>query len=173
MPFSFPNKKSPRSPMGTRTETIISAVPPCLPENPTASARCQHTVCPLTLAMRQKILWKNHFPLPSAAHLLPRLSLRSQLCGTLCGCALQLYSRVNGFLLCYECYTPRVSICQALFFTVCGQAVKATPHNGARRFGARFLLKRKHEKCGNTGCISHFSYCTIGAKDPPKPAAPT
>ena len=25
---------------------------------------------------------------------------------------------------------------------------------------------------GNTGCIPHFSYCTIGAKDPPKPAAP-
>ena len=28
-----------------------------------------------------------HFPLPSAAHLLPRFSLRSQLCETLCGCA--------------------------------------------------------------------------------------
>ena len=51
-------------------------------------------------------------------------------------------------------------------------SVKATPHNGARRFGARFWHKRKYEKCGNTGCISHFSYCTIGAKDPPKPAAP-
>ena len=49
---------------------------------------------------------------------------------------------------------------------------KATPHNGARRFGARFWHKRKYEKCGNTGCISHFSYCTIGAKAPPKPAAP-
>ena len=49
---------------------------------------------------------------------------------------------------------------------------KAIPHNGARRFGARFWPKRKYGKCGNTGCISHFSYCTIGAKDPPKPAAP-
>ena len=48
----------------------------------------------------------------------------------------------------------------------------AAPHNGARRFGARFWHKRKYEKCGNTGCISHFSYCTIGAKDPPKPAVP-
>ena len=47
---------------------------------------------------------------------------------------------------------------------------KATPHNGARRFGARFWRKRKYGKCGNTGCIPHFSYCTIGAKDPPKPA---
>ena len=50
--------------------------------------------------------------------------------------------------------------------------VKAAPHNGARRFGERFWHKRKYEKCGNTGCISHFSYCTIGAKDPPKPAVP-
>ena len=49
---------------------------------------------------------------------------------------------------------------------------KAAPHNGARRFGERFCLKRKYEKCGNTLCISHFSYCTVGAKDPPKPAAP-
>ena len=36
----------------------------------------------------------------------------------------------------------------------------------------RFCPKRKYGKCGNTLCISHFSYCTIGAKDPPKPAAP-
>ena len=50
---------------------------------------------------------------------------------------------------------------------------RATPHNGARRFGGRFWPKRKYGKCGNTGCISHFSYCTIGAKDPLKPAAPT
>ena len=50
--------------------------------------------------------------------------------------------------------------------------IKATPHNGARRFGERFWPKRKFGKCGNTGCIAHFSYCTIGAKDPLKPAAP-
>ena len=50
--------------------------------------------------------------------------------------------------------------------------IKATPHNGARRFGVGFCSKRKYGKCGNTLCISHFSYCTIGAKDPPKPAAP-
>ena len=49
---------------------------------------------------------------------------------------------------------------------------KATPHNGARRFGERFCPKRKYGKCGNTGCIFHFSYCTIGSKDPTKPAAP-
>ena len=50
--------------------------------------------------------------------------------------------------------------------------VKAAPHNGARRFGKRFCPKRKYEKCGNTLCISHFSYCTIGVKDLPKPAVP-
>ena len=36
------------------------------------------------------------FPLPSAAHLLPRFSLRSQLCETLCGCAVQFYFRFFG-----------------------------------------------------------------------------
>ena len=68
---------------------------------------------------------------------------------------------------------------QAPEFRVCGENgtvlmkySKAAPHNGARRFGERFWRKRKYEKCGNTGCISHFSYCTVGAKDPPKPAAP-
>ena len=35
-----------------------------------------------------------------------------------------------------------------------------------------FWHKRKYEKCGNTGCISHFLYCALGAKDPPKPAVP-
>ncbi len=50
--------------------------------------------------------------------------------------------------------------------------IRATPHNGARRFSERFWPKRKYGKCGNTGCISHFSYCTIGSKDPRKPAAP-
>ena len=50
--------------------------------------------------------------------------------------------------------------------------MRAAPHNGERRFGERFWHKRKYEKCGNTGCISHFSYCALGAKDPPKPAVP-
>ena len=49
---------------------------------------------------------------------------------------------------------------------------RASPHNGARRFGEGFWPSRKFWKCGNTLCISHFSYCTDGAFDPPKPAAP-
>ena len=55
---------------------------------------------------------------------------------------------------------------------VLGSNLRVAPHNGARRFGERFWHKRKYEKCGNTGCISHFSYCALGAKDPPKPAVP-
>ena len=39
---------------------------------------------------------------------------------------------------------------------------KATPHNGARRFGERFWPDRRYGKRRNTGCISHFPYCTIG-----------
>ena len=37
-----------------------------------------YAACPLTLAMRQKILRLRPFPLPSTAHLLLRFSLRSQ-----------------------------------------------------------------------------------------------
>lgn len=48
--------KSPCSPWGNKDRINHSAVPPCLPEDPATSRRCQHTVCPLTLAMRQKIL---------------------------------------------------------------------------------------------------------------------
>ena len=49
--------------------------------------------------------------------------------------------------------------------------IKAIPHNGASAFGERFCFKRKWGKWRNTGCISHFSHCTIGAKDPAKAAA--
>ena len=62
--------------------------------------------------------------------------------------------------------------CKARSFRKMKTILKATPHNGARRFGERFCPKRKYGKCGNTGCIFHFSYCTIGSKDPTKPAAP-
>ena len=53
-----------------------------------------------------------------------------------------------------------------------GSGFRAIPHNGARIFDERFCPKRKYGKCGNTLCISHFSHCTIGAKDPSKTAAP-
>ena len=57
------NEKSPCFPIwGNKDRNTNSAVPPCLPKNSATSARCQHTGCPLTLAMRQKILWANPFP---------------------------------------------------------------------------------------------------------------
>ena len=43
-------------PLGEQGQKINSAVPPCLQEYSCRSARCQHTGCPLTLAMRQTIL---------------------------------------------------------------------------------------------------------------------
>ena len=116
--FSFPKViKKPLFPLGgTRTEKqFLRYHLVCRKSD--RSARRQHAVCPLTLAMRQKILRSTHFPLPSAAHLLPRFSLCSQLCRTLCGCALQLYFRFVGFNLCYAIYTSFVYVCQELFFT--------------------------------------------------------
>ena len=62
------------------------------------SSRCQHIVCPLTLAMRQKILRRVPVPPalngPFAAPLFAPLSAP----GTLCGCAMQLYFRFIGFM---------------------------------------------------------------------------
>ena len=37
---------------------------------------------------------------------------------------------------------------------------------------ASVLAQAKVWKMGEYFCISHFSYCTIGSKDPPKPALP-
>ena len=114
--FSFPCKiKNPCSPKGTRTEKTISAVPPCLPEiRPLCTAPTRRL--PVNAGNASEDTLVTHFPLPSAAHLLPRFSLRSQLCRTLCGCALQLYFRFVGFNLCYAIYTSFVYVCQELFF---------------------------------------------------------
>ena len=46
--------------------------------------------------------------------------------------------------------------------------IKATPHNSASRFDERFFVKVRFEKRGNTVCISNFSNCRIGRKDPSK-----
>ena len=59
---------------------------------------------------------KAPFPLPSTAHLPTRFSLRSQLCGTLCGCAADFTSVSTVSYLRYAYYNPSASICQALFF---------------------------------------------------------
>ena len=94
--------KMPLLPNGNK-DRKISAVPPCLQGFPCRSSRCQHTDCPVTQATRQKILRLHPFPLPSAAHLLPRFSLRSQLCRTLCGCACSLTSASMVYLFGF-CY---------------------------------------------------------------------
>lgn len=79
------------------------------------SARCQHTVCPITQALRQRILG-NPFSLPSAAHLLLRFSPRSQLCGTLCGCAGSFTSASSVCLLNLESlYTRKVRLSRTFF----------------------------------------------------------
>ena len=105
---------------GTRTESIFCGTTLFAAEA-TTSCRCQHTRCPVTLAKRQKILRTSLFPLPSTAHLPTRFSPRSQLCGTLCGCAADVTSVSTVSHLSYAYYTHSVSVCQALFFTVCGQ----------------------------------------------------
>ena len=94
-----PNKKCPCSPIGNKDRKYISAVPPCLPET---RPLCNGANTPSafnagnTSADTQG---RSLFPLPSAAHLLLRFSLRSQLCETLCGCAAQLYFRFYGLLM--------------------------------------------------------------------------
>ena len=72
--------------------------------------------------MRQKILKaKALFPLPSAAHLLPRFSLRSQHPELSVDALMQLYSRIYGFNIGYDFYTPIVCVCQELFCAGGGQ----------------------------------------------------
>ena len=73
-----PNKKCPCSPMGNKDRKYISAVPPCLPVTRplcnganTPSARNAGNASVDTQGY-------SPFPLPSAAHLLLRFSLRSQ-----------------------------------------------------------------------------------------------
>ena len=43
---------------------------------------------------------------------------------------------------------------------------RAAPHNSARDSSERFCSKIKFEKRRNTLCISSFSNCNIGTKDP-------
>ena len=50
---------------------------------------------------------------------------------------------------------------------VCLKGIREALMKSARADGERFCAKRKYEKWGNTVCIFHFSYCTIGVKDPP------
>lgn len=60
--------------------------------------------------------WEHPFSLPSAAHLLLRFSPRSQLCGTLCGCAGSFTSASSVCLLNLESlYTRKVRLSRTFF----------------------------------------------------------
>ena len=82
-----PNEKSPCSPEGTRTEkTILRYHLACRKIRPPHHGA--NTPSALNAGNASvDTQGGSLFPLPSAAHLLLRFSLRSQLCGTLCGCA--------------------------------------------------------------------------------------
>ena len=49
---------------------------------------------------------------------------------------------------------------------------KAAPHNGARRFGQCFDPSESMENVGILDVFPIFHAARLGAKDPPKPAAP-
>ena len=87
-------------------------------------------------------------------------------------CPDSLTGWMEGTLL-FTAFIPRI-ISRLTWFCQqkCFLGFRATPHNGARAFDERFCPRRKFGKCGNTGCISHFSNCAGGAKDPSKAAAP-
>ena len=117
--------KSPCSPKGTRTENTISAVPPCLPVNRPLDRR-QHAACPVTLAMRQKILKPTLFPSalggPFAAPLLASLSA----VGNSLWMRLQLYFRVCGllFLKLFPLYTKSNCLSRTFLINFPGLADK-------------------------------------------------
>lgn len=125
----------PRS--GTRTESIFCGTTLFAAEAATSTG-CQHIRCPITPAMRQKILRLSLFPLPSTVHLPTRFSLRSQLCGTLCGCAADFTSVSTVSYLRYAYYTPCVSTCQELFSPEQSQRENCPPDS------SKILHPRKH-----------------------------
>ena len=94
----LPIKNAPAPAMGTRTEnTFLRYHLVCRKSG--HSTRCQHTGCPVTQAMRQKILGVSPFPSalggPFAAPLFAPLSaMRNSL-----WMRLQFYFRVQGLLL--------------------------------------------------------------------------
>ena len=85
------------------------------------SARCKHTGCPITLALRQKILGDrplSHCPLRPICCPAFRsaLSTRNSLWRRSAALLPLLW-----FNLCYACYTTEVCVCQELFCATGGQ----------------------------------------------------
>ena len=80
------------------------------------SARCQHTGCPLTLAMRQKILGLAPVP-PALGGPLYRIAFRSALSSAeLSVDALPALLPPQWFRICYALYTLPAPVCQGKIF---------------------------------------------------------
>ena len=69
------------------------------------------------------------------------------------------------FLPAYH-FTQSAAVCQRRIALWVKKIFRAAPHNSARDSSERFCPKIKFGKRRNTGCISSFSNCKIGAKDP-------
>ena len=122
----LPNKKCPCSPTGNKDRKYISAVPPCLP---VSRPLCNGANTPFTLnagITSADTGGRTLFPLPSAAHLLLRFSLRSQL-PELSVDALRSFTSASLVCLLLPYLTTQLSVCQELF--------SATGGNGCHHSG--------------------------------------
>ena len=120
-------KKSPFFLRRTGTEKTFFCGTTLIAVQTAISARCQHTGCPLTLAMRQKILSVRCSPCPRRPICCSafRAPLSS---GALSVDALAALLPRLWFALCYDCYTPFVSACQARNCVTSGRAAKKKCH---------------------------------------------
>ena len=72
---------------------------------------------PVNAGNASKDTWVSPFPSPWAAHLPVRFSLRSQLCGTLCGCAADFTPAFCGFNMLCLLNTKCVRLSRTFFRT--------------------------------------------------------
>ena len=90
-------QKCPCSPKGTRTEnTFLRYHLVCRKIRPPLQ-QCQHTVCPLTLALRQKILWDLPFPPALSGPFAESLFAPLSALGNSLWMRFPFYFRLNGF----------------------------------------------------------------------------
>jgi len=135
------------------------------------SARRQHTGCPLTLALRRKIL--RLAPVPpalcgpfAASHFRSALSTRNSLWTRMA--ALLPHRR---FEICYAYLTPYVCVCQELFFACGGQARIVTaydPSVGGDSHIAPLPEDRRYPPWADVG-IGPYKKQTAGALLPDGP----